>query len=159
MGDAGVRLTVAPRTPCPRLSRPSRLTRRRPHAPPRHRPGSRAEPLRSRVTVMAGRHVWAVQDRVYLLRESDVLSMRVRGMISRIGPDKLVHHPGNLDDSGEKEWTMCAQRVDDSWPLLYSSIVDCAECGAGLQRKGLAVAMSLALARSFEDRFMGGQPV
>jgi len=80
-------------------------------------------------------------------------------MISRIGPDKLVHHPGNLDDSGEKEWTMCAQRVDDSWPLLYSSIVDCAECGAGLQRKGLAVAMSLALARSFEDRFMGGQPV
>jgi hypothetical protein len=111
------------------------------------------------MTVMAGRHVWAVQDVVYLLRASDVRSMQVRGMISRIGPDKLVHHPGNLDDSGEKEWTMCAQRADDSWPLLYSTIVDCADCGAALQRQGLAVAMSAALAHSYEAQFMASQLV
>jgi len=131
---------------------------------PGHRPGgrgagSRAEPPRSRLTVNARRHLWAVRDVVYLLAEEQGRSMRVRGMISRIGPDNLVHHPGNLADTGEKVWTMCAQRADDSWPLLYSTIVDCAECGAALQRQGLAVAMTPALARSYDDQFMATQPV
>jgi hypothetical protein len=131
---------------------------------PGHRPGgrgaeTRAEPPRSRLTVNARRHLWAVCDVVYLLAEEEARSMRVRGMISRIGPDNLVHHPGNLADTGEKVWTMCAQRADDSWPLLYSTIVDCAECGAALQRQGLAVAMSPVLARSYEDQFMATQPV
>jgi hypothetical protein len=108
---------------------------------------------------MARRHVWAERDVVYLLAEEVGWSMRVRGMISRIGPDNLVHHPGDLADTGEKVWTMCAQRADDSWPLLYSTIVDCAECGTALQRQGLAVAMSPALARSYEDQFMATQPV
>jgi hypothetical protein len=105
------------------------------------------------------RHVWAVRDLVYLLGEEDGRSMRVRAMISRIGPDHLVHHPGHLGETGEKAWTMCAQRADDSWPLLYSTIVDCADCGAALQRQGLAVAMSPAMARSYEDRFMATQSV
>jgi len=108
---------------------------------------------------MARRHVWVVRDVVYLLAEEAGRSMRVRGMISRIGPDNLVHHPGDLADTGEKVWTMCALRADDSWPLLYSTIVDCAECGAALQRQGLAVAMSPALARSYEDQFMATRPV
>ncbi|HVH94109.1 MAG TPA: hypothetical protein VM688_04275 [Nocardioidaceae bacterium] len=108
---------------------------------------------------MTRRHVWAIRDLVYLLVEGEGQSMRVRAMISRIGPDNLVHHPGNLADTGEKVWTMCAQRADDSWPLLYSTIVDCAECGAALQRQGLAVAMSPVLARSYEDQFMATQPV
>ena len=105
------------------------------------------------------RHTWADREVVYLLGTEEGWSMRVRGMISRIGPDSLVHHPGDLADRGEKVWTMCAQRADDSWPLLYSTIVDCAECGAALQRQGLAVAMSPALARSYEDQFMATQPV
>jgi hypothetical protein len=104
-------------------------------------------------------HTWAVRDEVYLLGKAEGLSMQVRGMISRIGPDNLVHHPADLADAGENAWTMCAQRADDSWPLLYSAIVDCAECGAALQREGLAVAMSPALARSYEDQFMATQPV
>ena len=96
---------------------------------------------------------------VFLLGEAEARSMRVRGMISRIGPDHLVHHPSDLGDTEEKVWTMCGQRADDSWPLLYSAIVDCAECGAALQRQGLAVAMSPVLAHCYEDQFMATQPV
>src|SRR3954451_6533846 len=102
----------------------------------------RVEPPGSKLTVMTRRHVWAIRDLVYLLVEGEGQSMRVRAMISRIGPDNLVHHPGDLADTEEKAWTMCAQRADDSWPLLYSAIVDCAECGAALQRQGGAVALS-----------------
>src|SRR4051794_18150484 len=123
---------------CACVELPTRLLGLRggcPHDPPRPRPGVRAESPRSRVTVMA-RHVWAVRDLVYLLGEEDGRSMRVRAMISRIGPDHLVHHPGDLRETGEKAWTMCAQRADDTWPLLYSTIVDCADCGAALQRQG-----------------------
>ena len=108
---------------------------------------------------MARRHVWAVRDLVYLLGEEDGRSMRVRAMISRIGPDNLVHHPGDVADTGETVWTMCAQRADDSWPLLYSAIGDWAECGAALQRQALAVAMSPALAHCYEDQFMAAQQV
>jgi hypothetical protein len=108
---------------------------------------------------MTPRHMWADRDLVYLLGESDGRSIRVRAMISRIGPDNLVHHPGDLDGIGEKVWTMCAPRADDSWPLLYSAIVDCADCGAALRRKGLAVAMSPVLAHCYEDQFMSTQPV
>ena len=104
-------------------------------------------------------HTWADRDVVYLLGTEEGRSMRVRGMISRIGPANLVHHPGDLSDTGEKVWTMCALRADDTWPLLYSTIVDCAECGAALQRRGLAVAMSPALAHSYEDQFMANQSV
>jgi len=42
---------------------------------------------------------------------------------------------GGIGGIGEKVWTMCAQRADDSWPLLYSAIVDCADCAAALRRK------------------------
>src|SRR3954469_1394708 len=131
---------------------------------PGHRPGgrgagTRAEPPRSRLTVMARRHPCALRGVVYLLAEEEARSMRVRGMISRIGPDNLVHHPGNLADTGEKVWTMCAQRADDSWPLLYLAIVDFAEWGTELQRQGVAVALSSARAHCYEDQFMATQPV
>src|SRR4051794_34970706 len=118
-----------------------------------------ARSTRRDVLMKALHHTWAVRDEVYLLVNAEERSMQVRGMISRIGPDNLVHHPGDPVDTGEYVWTMCAQRADDSWPLLYSAIVDCAECGAALQGKGLAVAMSPALARSYEDQFMATQPV
>src|SRR3954452_14952252 len=89
---------------CACVELPARLLGRRggcPHDQPRPRPGVCAEAPRSRVTVMA-RHVWAVRDSVYLLGEEDGRSMRVRAMISRIGPDHLVHHPGDLGETGEK---------------------------------------------------------
>lgn len=108
---------------------------------------------------MSRRHRWIALDRVYLLGIDDGRSIQVRGMISRIGPDDLVHHPGDLDKALEDVWTICAQRVDDSWPLLYSAIVDCAGCGQVLQQQGQAIAMSPVLAHCYEDQFMASQPV
>jgi len=103
---------------------------------------------------MVHQHLWADRDRVYLLSVGQGQSLEARAMIARIGPDRLVHHPDTLDDYEGKDQMMCGERADDSWPLLYTTIIDCEDCGAALQRQGGAVVVSPVLARSHNERFM-----